>query len=41
MSGTKVGGKTPFRAVVQKEAGKNTVTYVNGGGNTIDGDWVK
>ncbi len=41
MSGTKVVGKTPFRAVVQKEAGKNTVTYVNGGGNTIDGDWVK
>ncbi len=40
MKGTKVVGNAPFRAVVQREAGLNTVTYNDNGGNTITGDWL-
>ncbi len=41
MKGTKVVGEAPFRAVLQREAGLNTVTYTDNGGNTITGDWVE
>ncbi len=40
MKGTKVVGNAPFRAVVQREAGLNIVTYNDNGGNTITGDWL-
>ncbi len=40
MKDTKVVGEAPFRAVLQREAGLNTVTYTDNGGNTITGDWV-
>ncbi len=41
MKGTKVVGEAPFRAVLQREVGLNTVTYTDNGGNTITGDWVE
>ncbi len=41
MKDTKVVGEAPFRAVLQREAGLNTVTYTDNGGNTITGDWVE
>jgi len=41
VKGTKVVGDTPFRAVVERNSGKNVVTYTNGGNNTITGSWLK
>ncbi len=40
MKGTKVVGNAPFRAVVQRVAGLNIVTYNDNGGNTITGNWL-
>ena len=40
MKDTKVVGNAPFRAVVQRDAGLNEVTYTDNGGNTITGNWL-
>ena len=41
MTGTKVVGNAPFRAVLERDGGKNVVTYTDGGNNTITGAWLK
>ena len=41
MKGTKVVGNAPFRAVVERNSGKNVVSYTDGGNNTITGAWLK
>ena len=41
MKGTKVTASDPFRAVLERNGGKNVVTYTDGGNNTITGKWLK